>query len=153
MPFNTNTWVKNISGKPLTEQQTHVLAKGLNYNTKDATKLNYVADLELALKSTGTDETKEHIRHQITTNLCNKRPVKLNNEEQKAIKDLQNDDEIIVLPADKGRMPVIMNKSDYIDKANTLLDDTETYHLTLTPARRLLIVFTKNRNNWKIKTN
>ena len=26
---NTNTWVKNISDKPLTEQQSHILAKGI----------------------------------------------------------------------------------------------------------------------------
>ncbi len=62
----------------------------LNYNyTKDAAKLDYVADLESALKNTELlDETKEHIRHQKTTNLHNKRPVKLDNDEQKAIKDL-----------------------------------------------------------------
>ncbi|CAB4018442.1 integrase recombinase xerD homolog [Paramuricea clavata] len=101
---------------PLTEQQTRSLAKGLNYNTKDADKLDYVADLESALKNSGlTDETKEHIR-QITTNLHNKRPVKLDIEEQKAIKDLQDNDEIIILTAEKGRMTVIMNKSDYIDR-------------------------------------
>ena len=96
----------------------------------DATKLDYVADLESALKSTGIPyETKEYIRHQIITSLRNKRPVNstMKYEEQKAMKDLQNDDEIVALPADKGRMTVIMNKSDYIDKANTLHDDSETY--------------------------
>ena len=36
----------------------------------------------------------------------------------KAIKNLQNDNEIIILPGYKGRMTVVMNKSDYIDKAN-----------------------------------
>ena len=95
-----------------------------------APKLNYVADLESALKSTGIpDENKEYIRHQIITNLRKKRPVNstMKYDEQKAIKDLQNDDEIIALPADKGRMTVIRNRSDYIDKANTLLDDSETY--------------------------
>ena len=130
------------------EQQTRSLAKGLNYNTKDADKLDYVADLESALKNSGlTDETKEHIRHKITTNLHNKRPVKLDTEEQKAIKDLQDDDEIIILPADKGRMTVIMNKSDYIDKANTLLKDTETYQpLDIDPSKT-----TVNRINMKLK--
>ena len=63
--------------------------------------------------------------YQITTNLHNKRPVKLDTEEKKAIKDLQDNAEIIILPADKGRTTVIMNKSDYIEKANTLLRDTE----------------------------
>ena len=90
------------------------------------------------------DETKEHIRHQITTN---KRPVKLDNDEQKAIKDLQNDNEIIILPADKGRMTVIMNKSDYINKANTLIKDTETYQPLDTDPSKTSV----NRINQKLK--
>ena len=89
----------------------------------------------------------EHIRHQITTNLHNKRPVKLDTEEQKAIKDLQDNDDIIILPADKGRMTVIMNKSDYIDKANTLLKDKKTYQpLDTDPSKT-----TVNRINMKLK--
>ena len=102
--------------------------KGLNFNAKYADKLNYIADLESTLKNTGlTDETKEHIRHQITANLHKKRPVKLDTEEKKTIKDLQDNAEIIILPADKEQMTVIIHKSDYIEKANTLLRDTETY--------------------------
>ena len=52
-----------------------------------------------------------------------------------------------VVPADKGRMTVIMNKSDYIDKANTLLKDTETYQpLDTDPSKT-----TVNRINMKLK--
>ncbi|XP_028408809.1 uncharacterized protein LOC114531389 [Dendronephthya gigantea] len=145
---NTDAWVKNISDRSLTEQQTRSLAKGLNFNTKDADALDYVADLESALKSTSLpDETKEHIRHQITTNLLNKRPVSLDTDEQKAIKDLQDDKEIIILPADKGRMTVVMNKSDYIDKANTLLKDTATYQPLDTDPNKTTV----NHINQKLK--
>ena len=45
----TNTWVKNISDNTLTDEQIHVLGKGLNYNTKDASKLDYIADLQKTL--------------------------------------------------------------------------------------------------------
>ena len=72
---------------------------------------------------------------------------KLDKQEQKAIKDLQNDNKIIILPADKGRMTVIMNKSDYIDKTNTLLNDAETYQpLDTDPSKT-----TVNRINQKLK--
>ena len=119
---------------------------------KYAAKLDYVADLESALKNTGLpDEAKEHIRdpcmeiHRME--IHNKRPVKLDNDEQEAIKDLQNDNEIIILPADKGRMTVIMNKSDYINKANNLTKDTETYQsLDTDPS-----ITTVNRINQKLK--
>ena len=41
----------------------------------------------------------------------------------KAIKNLQNDNEIIILPGYKGRMTVVMNKSDcYIASAETKRD-------------------------------
>ncbi len=119
---NTDAWVKNISNKTLTEEQMHILGKGLNYNTKDANKLDYIADLESILKNDKlTEETRENIRHQITTNLLHKQSTDLTKQERNAIKDLKNDDDIIILPADKGRMTVIMNKSDYIDKAGLLV--------------------------------
>ncbi len=67
---NTDAWVKNISRKQLTECQTQVLTKGLNYNTAGAKKLDFIADLESALKDTElTDNAKNNIRHQVTTNL------------------------------------------------------------------------------------
>lgn len=63
--------------------------------------------IESALKNCGlTDKTKQRIRHQIITNLHNIRRDQLDVQGQKAIKDLQNDDEAIILSADKGRMTV-----------------------------------------------
>ncbi|XP_046854189.1 uncharacterized protein LOC124447327 [Xenia sp. Carnegie-2017] len=145
---DTHSWVKNISSKPLTVQQTKILSKGLNYNIKDADKLDFVADLESSLKLTNlNDEIKEDIRHKVTTNLCLKRPVTLNNEEQKAIRNLRNDEDIVILPADKGRKTVIMDKSDYINKATTLLQDTNTYEPLQTDPNKT----TTNRINKKLK--
>ncbi len=120
----------------------HILGKGLNYNTKDANKLDYIADLESI-----PEETRENIRHQITTNLLHKQSTDLTKQERNAIKDLKNDDDIIILPADKGRMTVIMNKSDYIDKAETLLKEANTYQpLDTDPSKT-----TMNNINKKLK--
>ena len=44
-----------------------------------------------------------------------------------AIDNLRKEDSIMILPADKGRSTVVMNKLDYIKKSNDLLDDTSTY--------------------------
>ena len=46
--------------------------------------------------------------------------------ERLAINNLRKDDNIMILPADKGRSPVVMNKPNYIRKSNDLLDDTST---------------------------
>ena len=47
--------------------------------------------------------------------------------ERKAIKNLKEDESILVLPADKGRLTVVMNIEDYIKKSNDILNDNYTY--------------------------
>ncbi|VDN14491.1 unnamed protein product [Dibothriocephalus latus] len=47
--------------------------------------------------------------------------------EAKAIKELIMDDHSSVLPADKGQSTVVINREDYNEKANVLLDEREFY--------------------------
>ena len=47
--------------------------------------------------------------------------------EQVAIKQLRDDDSILVLPADKGRSTVIMDRSEYERKVRLMLEDSRTY--------------------------
>ena len=138
-----------LAHKELTEQQTQVLAKGLNYNKTDAKKLDFIADLESALKNTElTEETKNNIRHQVTTNLLHlNNPIDLTKQEREALEDLKKDDDIVILPSDKGRVTVVMDKSDYTNKAKTLINVTNTYQpLDTDPSKT-----TVNRINKKIK--
>ena len=53
--------------------------------------------------------------------------INVNRKEQGAIKNLAKDEDIIILPADKGRSTVILNKRDYQQKMSALLDDDKTY--------------------------
>ena len=58
-------------------------------------------------------------------------------DEQHALKQLKNDKDIVILPADKGRVTVVMDKTDYHDKMDALVNDTQTYEdlkRDLTPA-------------------
>ena len=48
-------------------------------------------------------------------------------EEREAIKTLKEDNTWVVLTADKGEAMVFMDKSSYIDKCMTLLQDTNVY--------------------------
>ena len=111
----------------------------------------FIADLDAALKSTASipEESKEHIRHQVTADLLHKKhSVDFYKKERQAMKDVKSDDEIIILPADKGRMTVVTNKSDYIDKANNLLQDPMTYQpLKSDPGKTTL-----NHINKKLKS-
>ena len=51
----------------------------------------------------------------------------LTNDHLTALKDLQNNDDIIISRPDKGAGVVLMNKKDYIDKMNSLLSDTTKF--------------------------
>ena len=48
-------------------------------------------------------------------------------EEREALDGLRKDDKIMVLPADKGRVTVVMDKQSYLDKCQELLKDEKTY--------------------------
>jgi hypothetical protein len=53
----------------------------------------------------------------------------ITHEERQAIKKLNSNDQIIVLPADKGNTTVILDKNDYDSKITSLLSDTSTYKI------------------------
>ena len=48
-------------------------------------------------------------------------------DERQALKRLKTDEDIVILPADKGRVTVVMDKTDYYDKMDTLGNDKQTY--------------------------
>ena len=48
-------------------------------------------------------------------------------DEQNALKRLKNDKDKVILPADKGRVTVVMDKTDYHDKMDALVNDKQTY--------------------------
>lgn len=51
----------------------------------------------------------------------------INEDEDKALEDLKNDSSIIIKEADKGGSVVIMNKSYYIEKIETMLKSSKTF--------------------------
>jgi len=133
-------WVINMSSRPLSTAEHNILQRGLNYNTEDANKLEFFAAFEAALKTTGlTIETQENVRQIIipqTRRTCKQDQLKA--EDKAALKNLKMDQTIVILPADKGRTTVIMDKSQYIHKAKELLEDKGTYTLINTnPIQKL----------------
>ena len=53
-------------------------------------------------------------------------------DERQALKRLKTDENIVILPADKGRMTVVMDKTDYYDKMDALVNDRPTKYLNET---------------------
>ncbi|BHF81178.1 hypothetical protein SprV_0702430800 [Sparganum proliferum] len=123
------TLVHNLSSKHLTVAQTKVLQRGSGFNTTDTDPVTFIASFESVLRQTGaTDEAKDLLRHQISSLLMSHRKThSLLRDEQKALRELKADTEIAILPADKGRSTVILDKVDYRNKALMLLNDRESY--------------------------
>ena len=108
-------WVVNLSSKQLSQPQESVLAKCLNYALppKQIPTSQIVASAEEALrKSQAPEETTSKARSQIIGVLKKAKPSKpnLSVPETKALRELHNDDSIMILPADKGHATVVMNK-------------------------------------------
>uniref|UniRef100_A0A672HDU0 Reverse transcriptase domain-containing protein n=1 Tax=Salarias fasciatus TaxID=181472 RepID=A0A672HDU0_SALFA len=65
---------------------------------------------------------KERIRSKLP-------PGNITKEERKAIHTLKNDKTITIIPADKGRVTVVMDTKCYEQKMEDMLKDTDTYEI------------------------
>ena len=76
-----------------------------------------------------SESAKDNIRSRIASTVQSASiPDKnLTKDEQQALKRLTNDDNIVILPADKGRVTVVLDKTDYFDKMDALVSDKQTY--------------------------
>ena len=118
-------WVINLSNKPLKPAQRSVLAKGPNFavTTRQPPNLEYITAIEAACTKLSQQDAEE-LRADINRVLRSSQPTKLNltKEQNLALRELKRDRDCIVLSADKGVAMVIMNRQDYINKANQLLN-------------------------------
>ena len=126
-------WVRNISSRPLDENETQVLSYGLKHSVtpKRIPTDDVVSSVEsvLARQRELPESTKDDIRSRIASTLqsasltdCN-----LTKDELHALRRLRNDKDIVILPADKGRVTVVMDKKDYTDKMDSLVNEKQTY--------------------------
>ncbi|BHF80118.1 hypothetical protein SprV_0702324200 [Sparganum proliferum] len=93
----------------LTEEQMQVLRRDASFNTVDAKPANMTAAVESMFSQTGaTDETTNLIPHQVSSLLMAHRPYDvLSKVERDALKELRVDNDLVIVPADKGRSTVV----------------------------------------------
>ena len=92
------------------------------------------------------DEAAVHIaRSKVSEVLKSAKPPQRNitQEEEEALKELKQDENIVVLKADKGNSTVVLNAKEYNDKVNCLLSDSSIY-------TKLLLMHSINKNNFKL---
>nr|VZI05851.1 unnamed protein product [Spirometra erinaceieuropaei] len=96
--------VHNLSSKELTKDQMQVLRHKASFNTADAKPVNLIAAVGSILSQTeATEETKSLIRHQVSSLLMAHRPREvLPKIERYALRELNADKDLVIVPADKG---------------------------------------------------
>ena len=119
-----NTWVKNLSSIPLTKDQIKALAHSPNYAIfpRSPPVGEYIVAIENACNQLQQGKAEE-LLGEIKAVLKKIHPPKFNitREERKAIKELRRDKTRMILTADKGVSMVVMDRDDYNQKADALL--------------------------------
>ena len=128
-----DNWVRNISSRPLDETETQILSYGLKHSVtpKRIPTETIVSSVEAVLSRQRdlSEPVKDNIRSRIASTLqsASLPDNNLTNDERQALKRLKTDKDIVILPADKGRVTVVMDRTDYHDKMNGLVNDKQTY--------------------------
>ena len=115
---------KTFQKTPLTEAQESLLAHGPNFAIvpRELTVLEYITSIESTCQQLQQGKAEE-LRGEIKAILKKTPPSKPNitKEEHQALKQLKKDKNRMVLTADKGVSLVVLDKEDYIQKSEELL--------------------------------
>ena len=134
--IDKNNWVVNLSKKPLLPEERSLLGKGPKFapTPTNIPHKNIVAEIEAAIRHL-PDDSKDAVRTCSAAILHRARLLAHNNvskEERKALNNLKKDQSRVVMKADKGNCFVVMDRSDYDNKMETLLNDRSTYEVVST---------------------
>ena len=121
-------WVINLSKTPLTEEQERLLAHGPKFVTKprETPVKEYIAAAEQActkIEQGKQEEFRVEVKRLLKQDQNNKRQANVSKEELKALKELKLDNNRLILKADKGIALVVIDKDEYIKKAEELLKE------------------------------
>ena len=129
--FNHNIWVKNLSKTPLTEVEERLLAHWPNFAVvpRELPILVYITASERTctqLQQGKAEELRGEIKA-ILKKISTSRPYKSNitKEEHQALRKPKKDENRMVLTADKGVSLVVLDKEEYIQKAQHLLHQSK----------------------------
>ncbi|XP_064458887.1 uncharacterized protein LOC135369161 [Ornithodoros turicata] len=125
--LDDSTTVINLSSKRLDYDHTSVLTKGMNYAIipRSIPVSEIVSEVEDRLRQVKDKTAAIAARNKVIGILQNANlpPKNITKAEQNALKDLRNDDTIVILPADKGKATVVLNRDDYDSKMESILQD------------------------------
>ena len=129
-----NRWVINLSSTPLTEDQERLVAHRPKFviTPRETPVKEYIVATEQAcmkIEQGKQEEFRVEVKRLLKRDQNNKKQANVSKEELKAMKELKLDTNRLILTADKGVALVVLDKKDYIKKAEDLLKDN-TYKKT-----------------------
>nr|VZI11611.1 unnamed protein product [Spirometra erinaceieuropaei] len=128
-PSTDGVLVHNLSSHRFTQQQLAILSYDAKFSTRDARPKDFIASFESALqKCEAGEECKNAMRQQVSTLLLqHKRQMTISKAEDRELLKIRRLEDIVTLPADKGRSTVVMDKAEYCKKLGNLLMVKEAY--------------------------
>ena len=135
-----NNWVRNLFTTPLTQDQVKNLSNGPNYAIVPKVPLvgEYITAIENMCNQLQQGKAEE-LRGEIKTVLKKIQAPRHNisREERKAIEELRRGKNRIILTVDKGVSMVVMDRDDYNNKAEELLQQSAYRPMPNDPTDRL----------------
>jgi hypothetical protein len=129
--------VVNLSAFPLAEQHRTVLGRGLGFAiqpnefSRVETLKGFVKFKNRILSTTSYSEVGKgyvnKVRDDIQDIRVRRTHSNLSQEELKALREIRDDDRIVVKPADKGRAVVVWDRNNYCSEIHRQLSDPSTY--------------------------
>ena len=121
---STNKWVVNLSKTPLTQVQESLLSKGPNFAIapNNLPDVDFITGIELVCYKLSEQDSKE-LRAETNCLLrkATAHRANITREEKKALRELKDDKDRILLTVDKGVAMVVLDKKKYLEKADALL--------------------------------
>ena len=121
-------WVINLSSTPLTKDQERLLAHGPKFviTPRETPVKEYKAATEQAcmkMEQGKQEEFRVEVKRLLIKDQNNQKQANVSREELKAMKELKLDTNKLILTVDKGVALVVLDKEDYIKRAEDLLED------------------------------
>ena len=118
----------NLSLKQLEAPHLAALSKGLNF----ASAPSSIPKVKAAVgRANASESVTAKARMNVIGAISRARlpPKNITSQEARALRDLAKDEDILLLPADKGKATVVMDRADYDAKVGQMLNDENTYQL------------------------
>ena len=133
-------WVINLSSRSLSDAEIALMKKELNFavTPTNIPATEIIAKVETAVRQLDAEQA-DAVRRTVNVILQQAEPPEPNTtkEMRDALKNLKEDESIMVLPAEKGRASVVMDTATYRAKISTLVENGPYQLLNKDPTDRL----------------